>query len=313
MPLDHYVSQVHLKKFYSPALGDRMYAMRKSDNHAFICKSEDVCRTKDGSTNNYLNEPRLIEEFLLTVEPRYSVALDELRAGKPTSETVYVIAGFIAYIATCSPSAMRQCAQPLRAAVEITANSLDRTGAFGPTPPDVFGGKSLSELLADGTLFIDVDNKYPQAIGITSVIDLMSSFGNFRWEVLRNSELDSPFFTSDFPIAIEQSTDPRIMNRVIPLAPDLAVRIYPENRQERVTDLKFPEFRYTVRTAKASEVRAINRLIVQCAETLIFYRDDNPWVRPFVAKHSAFRIEPISDKIPTENGTFILNSIRVRR
>ena len=37
MPLDHYVSQVHLKKFYSPALGDRMYAMRKSDNHAFIC------------------------------------------------------------------------------------------------------------------------------------------------------------------------------------------------------------------------------------------------------------------------------------
>ncbi|MFZ0961102.1 MAG: hypothetical protein WAO35_09365, partial [Terriglobia bacterium] len=31
MPLDHYVSQVHLKQFFSPILGARLYATKKSD------------------------------------------------------------------------------------------------------------------------------------------------------------------------------------------------------------------------------------------------------------------------------------------
>ena len=35
MPLDHYIPQVHLKKFYSPVLGERMYAIRKSDLKCF--------------------------------------------------------------------------------------------------------------------------------------------------------------------------------------------------------------------------------------------------------------------------------------
>jgi hypothetical protein len=38
----HYVSQVHLRNFYSPALGDRMYAFRKSDGKAFTPNSESV-------------------------------------------------------------------------------------------------------------------------------------------------------------------------------------------------------------------------------------------------------------------------------
>ena len=63
MPLDHYVSQVHLKKFYAPALGNRMYAIRKSDLKVFTPRSEDVCRIMDGSTNAYLREDRAIEGF----------------------------------------------------------------------------------------------------------------------------------------------------------------------------------------------------------------------------------------------------------
>jgi hypothetical protein len=51
MPLDHYVSQVHLRKFYSPVLGDRMYAIRKSNLKAFTPNSQSVCRIEDGSTN----------------------------------------------------------------------------------------------------------------------------------------------------------------------------------------------------------------------------------------------------------------------
>jgi hypothetical protein len=69
MPLDHYVSQVHLKNFYSPALGDLMNAMRKPDLKAFPCRAQDVCRIEDGSTNAYLRSDRAIEEFLKNIEP----------------------------------------------------------------------------------------------------------------------------------------------------------------------------------------------------------------------------------------------------
>src|ERR1700685_3402274 len=79
LPLDHYVSQVHLRKFYSPLLGgERMYAMRKSDLKSFQPNSKSVCRIEDGSTNAYLKEDRAVEEFLKTIEPKYNEALSKL-------------------------------------------------------------------------------------------------------------------------------------------------------------------------------------------------------------------------------------------
>ena len=70
MALDHYVSQVYLKNFYSPALDGLMYAIRKSDLKRFPTKSQDVCRIEEGSTNAYITKDRAIEEFLKKVEPR---------------------------------------------------------------------------------------------------------------------------------------------------------------------------------------------------------------------------------------------------
>jgi hypothetical protein len=82
MPLDHYVSQVHLKQFNSPALDGLMHAIRKSDLKRFPARSRDVCRIEDGSTNAYLKEDRAIEEFLRDVEPRYDASLAKLRRTK---------------------------------------------------------------------------------------------------------------------------------------------------------------------------------------------------------------------------------------
>ena len=112
MPLDHYVSQVHLRQFYSPALGHRLYAIRKTDLRTFTSRSEDVCRIPEGSTNAYLRDPRAVEEFLKTIEPKYNAALDKLRTGAVDQECVYTIAGFVAYVVTCSPAGVRL--QPVR-------------------------------------------------------------------------------------------------------------------------------------------------------------------------------------------------------
>src|SRR5712691_5447574 len=121
MPLDHYVSQVHLRKFYSPALGNRLlYAIRKSDLRAFTPDSGAVCGIQDGSTNAYLRENRAIEDFLKTIEPNYNAALDKLSAGEVDRECVYTLAGFVAYVAAGSPAGMRIQSEPLKGIVEVT-------------------------------------------------------------------------------------------------------------------------------------------------------------------------------------------------
>jgi hypothetical protein len=226
MPLDHYVSQVHLKNFYSPALGELMFAMRKSDLKQFQCRSQDVCRIEEGTTNKYLSEPRAVEEFLQTVEPKYNAALDNFRKGDYGTESIHALSGFIGYVTCCSPAAMRINVAPLETILLETAKLLDAKGIFGKSPESL-GNKTLTELLKDGTVKFDVDRKYPQAIGISNIIERVSIYGNSSWEILLN-DTNSPYLTSDFPAAIELVPAERNMRRIVPLAPDVAVRITPD-------------------------------------------------------------------------------------
>lgn len=311
MPFDHYVSQVHLKNFYSPVLGHRMYAIRKSDLKFFTPNSKSVCGIHDGSTNAYLRKDRAIEEFLKTIEPNYNSAVEKLRAAKIDDNCIYTIAGFVPCVITCSPGGMRVSSGPLKSTVEVTADMMDAKGLI-PSPPPELGGATLNELLRSGAVNFTIDAKYPQAIGIASILRLAATFGNFKWEVLRNDFADSPFFTSDFPAAIEKSDDPRILNRIIPLSPNLAVRVCPDLAiKRRQTDFSFANFGYRICDISHTELVHLNRLIVRCAEETVFYRDDWPWVKRFVAKNRQYRIEPFTQKLPTPTGTLLISTQRI--
>src|SRR5829696_2258688 len=102
MALDHYISQVHLKQFYSPALGELMYATKKSDLKSFRCNSKSVCRIEENSTNAYLLQDRAIEDFLLSVEPKYNSSLAKLRSGEIDGECIAAISGFVAFVSCCA-------------------------------------------------------------------------------------------------------------------------------------------------------------------------------------------------------------------
>ena len=132
MPLDHYISQVHLKNFYSPKLGHLMYAISKGNLKAFTPDAGSVCRIEDGSTTKFLKQPRLIEDFLKGIEPKYNLVLSRLRNREIDNECVHTIAGFISYVMTCSPAGMRINSNPLRGAVEETGRILDQQGKLPP-------------------------------------------------------------------------------------------------------------------------------------------------------------------------------------
>jgi hypothetical protein len=311
MPLDHYIPQVHLKNFYSPVLGDRMYATRKSDLKSFTPNSKSVCRINDGSTNAYLKEDRAIEEFLKTIEPKYNEALAKLIGDKIDEQCIYTIGGFFAYVVSCSPAGMRIQSGPLKSSVETVAATMEARGLI-PPPPKELGGESLVELLGTGAVKVKVDPKFPQAIGISSIHRSLAIFGNFRWDILLNDFNDSPFFTSDFPAAIEETRDRRIINRIVPLAPNLAIRIRPDLTIDKdLADFSFANFRCRRSSVSHKEAEEINRLIVRCAEDTVFYRDDLAWVQKFIAKHRHYRVEPSTSKQPTRNGSLLISRLKI--
>lgn len=310
MALDHYVSQVHLRNFYSPALEKHMYAMRKSDLKSFPCNSRSVCRIEEGSTNAYLINDRAIEEFLRGVEPKYDASVAKLRENKIDNECIHAIAGFVGYVACCAPAAMRIHAGPLRSLLESEAAILDKQGLIPRAPPSL-GSKTLTELLMDKEVGFTVDPKYPQALGIRSITGQVSIYGNSKWEILLNGASDCPFFTSDFPVAIE-ATGHRTMNWIVPLTPDLAIRIIPDILLAGTApDLSFAKFTSRQRMLRRSKIVEINRLIVQCAEDLVFYRDNYKWIGDFVAKNRHYRIEAVTDRIPHGAGIMNISTQRV--
>ncbi|MCX5770921.1 MAG: DUF4238 domain-containing protein [Candidatus Hydrogenedentes bacterium] len=189
-----------------------------------------------------------------------------------------------------------------KAAVENSAALLEAHRRLPPRPAELVGV----------SLDAEVDPKFPQAVGIASIRRITATIGNSKWEILHNDYDDSPFFTSDFPVAIERTDDLRILNRIVPLAPSLALRIRPDPTLDtRRADLSFAKFGYRSRNLGHEELVMLNRLIVQCAEETVFYRDDHQWVRPFISKNRHYRIEPHTSRVPTPTGTLLISTSRI--
>lgn len=304
MPLDHYISQVHLRKFYAPDLGERFYAIRKSDLRTFTQNSKNVCRIEEGNSNQYLEEPRAIEEFLKEVEPRYNFAIQKIIEGEINPEIIFIISGFLGYIMTCSPTAMRMKSVMLEEMVKEEARILDKKGTF-PDTPKAFKGKSLTELIDSGAIKVDIDKKYPQAIGVTTIIDRTYEVGNFHWEILVNEHADSPFFTSDFPVAPESTRFDSPITKTIPLTPTLAIRITPKiELQGQEPDIGFKNFTCKYKKIQKRQADTINKLIVRSAENTIFYSKNLEWIPRFVERNRNFRTTTKLKIFPAEKGKF---------
>lgn len=311
MPLDHFVPQVHLRQFTSPALGGRLNAVRKTDLRFFQPRPRDVCRIEDGSSNAYIAQDRAIEEFLKAIEPRYTQSVAELASDRITTDSIYVLAGFVAYVMLCSPAMMRIGAAMPRNVVKAEARLLDAAGKM-PPPPEALGGKSLSDLIDSGKVKIEIDPKYAQALGIAAVTATTRMYGNCLWDIVINEHEGSPFVTSDYPVAIEQADDPRVLNRVVPLSPNLAIRICPDiSLTQKDCDDTFSCFRYRFGHASRKHVQYLNDLFVKCAETTVFYRDNQEWIPGFVKRRRYFRIEPVIDEIRYDSGEAIIFRQRV--
>ncbi len=151
--------------------------------------------------------------------------------------------------------------------------------------------------MENGDINVTIDEKYPQALGINGIMERVNIWGNSAWDIIVNEhDKGSSFFTSDFANGIELSDDPRIINRLMPLAPDLAVRISPGSC--------CPGFEHGLRLFAVACLRL--------PEELVFFRDNHEWVERFLNKNRSYRVEPITTEIKTPTGYALVSTIRVK-
>lgn len=306
MPLDHYVSQVHLRNFYSDGGKGPLVGVKKDDLKLFRPWSDAVCRLPNGSTNSYLVEPRVIEAFLERIEPKYNAALEALRSRELDVGDIYTLAGFVAYVMSCSPAAMRMNSAPIAANLELAAKLLDAQGLLPPTPQEI-GNTTFTQILDGGFAVFKVDSKYPQAIGISQINEHLFIIGNAKWEILLANAHDGRFFTSDFPIAFGPSYDSRVASKTVPLAPDIAIRIHPQLRDRgKAPDFSFPNFAAVFKRPDSEAIRKLNRAFVRAAETMVFYSAEPAWLLPFVKRNREYRSDATITVAPTPRGDMIV-------
>jgi hypothetical protein len=76
-------------------------------------------------------------------------------------------------------------------------------------------------------------------------------------------------------------------------------------------DLSFAKFGHKRKTLQRQDLLEINRLLVQCAEDTVFYRDDRKWIEPFVTKNRHYRIETKVNKLPHGTGFAVVSSQQI--
>lgn len=291
MALDHYVPQVYLRHWISGENGPLLNVSRKSNFKRFTPRTKDICAIPEGNTNRLLDDPQKIENALKAIEPKYNKALASFKNGQFDEESIWTISGFIACILVASPTALRLNNPFLKAILRDMAVGLERRNLIPGSEK-----KMIARGLARGTVDFKVDGRYSQAIEAEDMDKVIGLLTHGDWEVLHNRFSDCPFFTSDYPIALEVSKSiPWINNKIIPLSPSLAIRIKPSTDTKR-QELPFVNFSVKRRALSRGEVKMINTLIVRSAEEIVVYLKEYDWTLDFINRNRHFWIDGVVTK-----------------
>lgn len=305
MPFDHFISQVYLRHWIAGDMGSCLRAIRKSDLYSFRPSPRAICKVQDGNTNRLINQPRKMEETFSLVEHGYNRAISNIIRGLYDQADLLTIARFTACILEASPTALRLHNPFLEKLLSETAVMLDAKERLPK-----LRGRRFSRLLSSGSLRFKVDGRYSQSFGASDMERTAQMLTHGSWEFLHNKFVDSSFFTSDYPVALESTNDWRINNKIVPLTPELALRIRPSFRTSE-SDKPFADFTVTRKVISRKTVTDLNRLIVRSAEQLVIFRDDLKWIPGFIKNNADYRVVSKVMKFRKHENDFILLSKQV--
>ena len=296
MAKDHYVAQTYLRAFGLADNPDLINVVRKSNlsrQDAIPVKS--ICYGVDWSTTEYIpDNPRAVEDYLKLFEPKWAECVKSIQEDTYTTTTKYLMAGYLAYLRACTPTAVRLGSEGLAQFVQHLYNRIEEKEL---SKPDTKYREVIELIRQHGGTQVKIKEAYPKALGISSLIACQKTLATSPWIVFKN-ETSTEFVTSDNPVCL-QYWNPSGCDFYCPLTPRLAIVIHPVRDTE-------PREGDSIGSLKPEGVAMLNRLMVQSAEDkVIFNKHDG--IEALVKENQDWRVELRKIRIPVGNGHLFIH------
>lgn len=298
MPRDHHIARTYLKYFVDPLSPPLLNVWRKGDLKQFKARTDDVCFAEGWDTNPYFREPRIVDQYLRIVEPRWNSGASDIQNILGYEETKYWMAGYIAVMASCSPTAIRNSTASIEQMIKLEAERLMHEiqrdpAAFAeiePLPQNLF-----AQLIEGGGVKACVDPKYSHAQMVLNIMNLQWLIFLSPWRILE-AQGQQVFLTSDFPVGFfypdRQSGE---VFRFVPITPRYCIliklstnsadRLHPK---EELT--QYPETVVDIVVARDRFVRELNVITVKSAESLVISSLNEIWITRLVQKYNCWKL-----------------------
>jgi hypothetical protein len=313
---DHFMSQTYLRSFTN---SDGYLIPYYKADHAIIGSPKlpkTVCYEIDGDSNKYFDDPRVLDSYLPQFENSWRQNVEALREQLLDDVVKYQIAGYVAFLRACTPTAKRLGQAALEAMVQP---SFERIGGryFKEHPPESEEARDIiGRLLEQKGIRVEVDRQFPHAFGISSLVKSTARYFHGNWLILINGS-DRPFVTSDNPaVSYYHTNDHSRASIYIPVAPDIAILIAADlddkpvefplksGSPTRSDRFAIPKFEY---------LEVFNDLIIKAAEHRVFSNSAEAWLEAKVREFKNWRMETVVDELPFERGVVVVTRQLVRK
>ncbi len=315
MPKDHYVAQTYLKHFLAPELGNLLHAYDKQGLKHFTPTTKNICCAQDWDTNPYFEDERAIDKYLRVIEPKWNHGVEDISDLLKYEEVKYFMAGYIAVLVSCTPASIRTLTYATEQIIASGGNILaqqmqehpERFPETVPLPSEIF-----EKIMDAGGISAQVDPKHTHARTMQNLVDLQWHFYKSPWMILDN-ETDSPFLTSDFPVAYYYpKPHAQIPYRFVPLTPRYAVLIKPsldksDRKDPKESFEKYPITEIDIRSVRPEFPKVLNKLTIQGAEQFVISAYDAPWIMKMVKKYRNWKMDSGTVRLPHGNGELIVS------
>jgi hypothetical protein len=313
---DHYVSQTYLRLFVGPS-GDLVPYYKNA--RVIIGKSKkpkSICFETEGDTNKYFENPRILEKFLPAFENPWKNNIAKLERRVLDKKTKYELAGYIAFLRSCSQTAKRLGQQMIAGTVEPVAYKVMLSTTDKANYLSVEDKHILRDAILKRKIGINIDREFAHAQAMRALERAIHRYYCSRWLVLIN-KTDIPFITSDNPaILYYRDIQQQIAQTYVSLNPSMALLITPDIDMDNpsIEDVeKYSNSEDGFGIIKQSYVNKFNEAIVKSAERMVLHQKKEDWLEQLVRKYSKWRVDAIVTNLSSDRETITIARIIARQ